>query len=129
MQGIGRWRHRKAPTPRRSDDDIQLDIASLSISVEGRWSPCRSAAALTWSRHPDLNWGPADYEVAGDLVIKVGTPPRLKSAGLNLGSSFVRQRGEGWCRELSLGNAIGRLALTVTVGHRILPRARRLMRE
>jgi len=94
MQGIGRWRHRKAPTPRRSDDDIQLDIASLSISVEGRWSPCRSAAALTWSRHPDLNWGPADYEEAGYRVLWPGTARCLKGVGRNLGTAKRRARLE-----------------------------------
>ena len=35
---------------------------------------------------PNLNWGPADYEVAGDRVIKIGTTRCLEDAGLNLGS-------------------------------------------
>ena len=108
---------------------IGLDLAL----TERNWGKSRS-----WSTFlvvcfgagiPHLNWEPADYEVAGDRRTKLGTAPCLEDVGLNLGSSFVRQWGEGWSRELSLRNAIGRPALTVTVGHRILPPARRLMRE
>jgi hypothetical protein len=43
---------------------------------------------VLWSRHPDLNWGPVDYEAVIHRATKSRTTPSLKSAGRNLGSTF-----------------------------------------
>ena len=93
--------------------------------------------SLAWSRHPDLNWGPADYEAAGHRVIERGTAPCLEGVGRNLGSSCAVQRAiEIRLRKLPVRNPTGpkswlsrRLALTVTLGHRILPSGRRRLEE
>ena len=85
MRGIGRWRGRKAQTPLPSDGKTQHSRAPV------RKTRC---TCLTWSRHPDLNWGRADYEVARHRVIKLRTTHCLKPVGLNLGSSIAASRDQ-----------------------------------